>query len=240
MTEKTLAPLRALRYGPLRRWADTHDGRADARADVPGSTRPTAWLQRNAHTFAERAATARIHREEELHDALRRHRTVVARIHGLEDRLIEIEREIDAAAPTESELSRRAPTEGALSEAAVRARRMGEASRRCAHLHAQRRQCAGELRDLRQEQSGLVGRLGQGWQRVVRRVEQLQRFHSRRQETYRRAYLRRLVKQRELEPDDAVLSVAEIDMPSWATDHCPWLESEVHAAAAGLPTSAAA
>ena len=34
MTEKTLAPLRALRYGPLRRWADTHDGRADALSEA--------------------------------------------------------------------------------------------------------------------------------------------------------------------------------------------------------------
>jgi hypothetical protein len=223
MPHPTLRPVRELTYGWFRRWRDARDARWDARADVAGNERPTPWLERNRHTFLERAASERLEIERDQHPTLERYRMVVARIESLEEAIAEADERLLQDAPTEEELTRRHSGEVELSAAAIRIRRTRELAPRTAGLRELRRAWVDELPRLRLERGNLIGAVEVAWRGLIDRVEQLQRFHARRQETYRRAYLRRVARRRELTLEDPVLAARELVAPAWAGEPCPWL-----------------
>lgn len=223
MSRTTLRPVRELTYGWFRRWRDARDARWDARADVAGNERPTPWLERNRHTFLERAASERLEVEWDQHPTLERYRTVIARIESLEEAIADADERLRQDAPTEEELTRRNSGEAELSAAAIRTRRTRELGPRTASLRERRRAWGEELSHLRLERGNLIGAIEVAWRGLIDRVEQLQRFHARRQETYRRAYLRHVARRRELALDDPVLAARELVAPVWAGEPCPWL-----------------
>jgi len=226
MSNPTLRPVRELRYGPFPRWRDARDAAGDARVDVAGNERPAPWLERNRHTFLERCASARLEVERSQHAILEQYRMTAARIASLTEAIADADARLLAESPTDEELARRHPSEADLSGEATRTRRARELAHRTSGLVERRRSWVDELSTLRLERGDLAGRIEVAWRELVDRTEQLQRFHARRQETYRRAYLRRVARQREVTVGDPVLAARELNAPEWVGAPCPWLHAE--------------